>query len=316
MRLESFHVTAAEWGNDAQRKALLALRQTVFVDEQHVPEERERDGIDGDCWHVLARNDAGEAIGCGRLTPSHKIGRMAVLPTWRGRGAGAAMLRELIARASAMGWTDVALDAQVSAIGFYERQGFEADGDVFDDAGMPHRMMRLSLASASRQPQPVGDTDALPAGSRVETAEARLHLLVDARHRVSLYAPTLTSDSYASTQELAELQRIAQSGRGAQIRILLHDPAAALHMDHRLITLVQRLPSSMQVRMPVEEADLAYVSAYLINDAGGYLLLPEAARWQGRAARRDRASVAPLQRHFDEVWNRAEPATVLQTLGI
>jgi hypothetical protein len=68
--------------------------------------------------------------------------------------------------------------------------------------------------------------------------------------------------------------------------------------------------------MPVEEADLAYVSAYLLNDAGGYLFLPEADRPQGRAALNDRASQAPLQQHFDEVWERAERASILQPLNI
>ena len=93
-------------------------------------------------------------------------------------------------------------------------------------------------------------------------------------------------------------------------------PAAALHNSHRLIALVQRLPSAMQVRMPVEEADLGYISAYLLNDIGGYLFLPEANRPQGRAARHDRASAAPLQKHFDELWERSGRASVLQTLNI
>ena len=92
--------------------------------------------------------------------------------------------------------------------------------------------------------------------------------------------------------------------------------AAALRNDHRLVALAQRLPSAFQIRMPVDEVDLAYISTYLLNDAGGYLFLPEADRPQGRAARRDRASQAPLQQHFDAVWERAERASMLQTLNI
>jgi hypothetical protein len=72
----------------------------------------------------------------------------------------------------------------------------------------------------------------------------------------------------------------------------------------------------MQIRTPLGEVDLAYVSAYLLNDAGGYLFLPEANRPQGRAALHDRSSLAPLQQHFDEVWERAERASILQTLDI
>ena len=317
MKLQNFHVDVAHWSRERDHEALLGIRQQVFVVEQGVPEARERDGLDPDCWHVLARNEAGQPIGCARLSPEHKIGRMAVLSEWRSQGVGMALLRELIARARTLGWGEVTLAAQVSAMGFYEREGFIAHGDVFDDAGLAHRSMSLKLATtASDEAEPVRDIEALPVTNRIETAAARKQVLSDARYRLSIHLPLLGNDIYASADELAEFRRIAISGRHAQIRILLHDPAAALRNDHRLIALVQRLPSAMQIRMPTEEADLGDISAYQLNDVGGYVFLPEADRPQGRAARNDRASAAPLQKHFDELWERSERAGVLQTLNI
>jgi predicted GNAT family N-acyltransferase len=316
MKLQNFHVEIAEWSCEDQRTALLDLRDVVFIQEQGVPEQRERDGLDVDCLHVLARDESGQPIGCGRLTSAHKIGRMAVLAPWRGQGVGVALLRELIARARLQGWPEVALDAQVSAIGFYEREGFVAHGGEFEDAGLAHRAMRLPLPRVADEPQPPRDIRALAAGSRSETADARVQLLASTRHRLVIYLPLLDNHSYASAEELDELRRIAISGRGADIRILLHDPAAALRNDHRLIALAQRLPSVIAIRTPVEDTDLGFVSAYLLNDTGGYLFLPEAERQRGRAALDDRASQAPLRQHFDEVWERAERASVLQALDI
>ena len=316
MRLQDFSVEIAEWSRVRDRLALLEIRQQVFIVEQGVPEARERDGLDDGCWHLLARDEAGRPIGCGRLTLERKIGRMAVLSDWRGRGVGAALLRELIGRARALGWPQVSLAAQVGAIGFYERAGFHAHGEVFDDAGLAHRTMQLALTQSSASPEPARDPGTLPAGRREETAAARLQLLAEARHRLALRLPLLGADSYASAPELDQLRRIAISGRGAQIRILLHDPAAALRSDHRLLALAQRLPSAIRIRTPVEEVDLGYLGACLLNDAGGYLFQPEASRPQGRAARHDRAGHAPLQQHFDEVWERAERASVLQTLDL
>ena len=52
---------------------------------------------------MLARDDTGRPLGCARLNADHKIERMAVREPWRGRGVGAALLRELIARARAQG---------------------------------------------------------------------------------------------------------------------------------------------------------------------------------------------------------------------
>ena len=87
-----------------------------------------------------------------------------------------ALLRELVAHARALGWPQVALDAQVGAIGFYERQGFTAFGDEFEDAGLPHRAMRLELPAAAGLREPPRDGIALPTGSRSEIAAARLLL--------------------------------------------------------------------------------------------------------------------------------------------
>ena len=318
MKLQNFHVAMVDWARDEQRAALLDLRDTVFIQEQKVPEQRERDGLDVDCLHVLARDEDEKPIGCGRLTPQRKIGRMAVLSDWRGQGVGVAMLRELVARARALGWTEVALEAQTSAIGFYEREGFQAHGDVFFDAGLPHRSMGLSLLADPIEPMTRREVDVLPlpAASRGEVDASRLQLLIDARHRLCLYLPSFAPDVYASVEELAEIRRIAISGRAAQIRVILHDPDAALRNDHRLIALAQRLSSAIQIRTPVEEVDLAYASSYLINDAGGYLFLPEAEQPQGRGARNNRPGQVPLQQHFDEVWERSERASVLQTLNI
>ncbi len=316
MKLQDFSVTPAEWSRASDRQALLDIRREVFIEEQGVPELRERDGLDARCWHVLAHDDAGRPIGCGRLTPDHKIGRMAVLAAWRGRGVGAALLRELLARARALGWSEVGLAAQVSALGFYEREGFVPFGERFEDAGLPHQAMRLAWSQETPPAARTSPSDMLPAGSRSETAATRLQLLAEARHRLAIRLPVLASDCFASVAELAELRRVGISGRGAQIRILLHDPDGALRNDHRLIALAQRLPSAIQIRVPVEETDLADLSACLLNDAGGYLYLPEADRPQGRASRCDRAAQAPLQQHFDNGWERAARAPVLNTLDL
>jgi predicted GNAT family N-acyltransferase len=316
MKLENFHVEMADWSRERDREALQRIRQQVFAVEQNVPETRERDGHDASGWHVLAHDETGQPIGCARLTPDQMIGRMAVLHEWRGQGVGVALLRELVTRARSLGWSEVGLASQISAIAFYEHAGFVAYGDEFEDAGLPHRSMRLVFSSDAEDGPAARDIRALPAGGRAEIAAARLQILGETRHQLSIYLPIIDSDSYASIEELAELRRVAVSGRSARIRILLHDPAAALRNDHRLVALAQRLPSAMQIRMPVDEADLAYTSAYLLNDVGGYLFLPEADRPQGRAALHDRSAQAPLRQHFDNVWERAERATVLQALDI
>ncbi|WP_267224313.1 hypothetical protein [Dyella silvae] len=160
------------------------------------------------------------------------------------------------------------------------------------------------------------DSTILPASGRTELADTRLQLLAEASRRIAIYQPALSGDIYASLAELTELRRIAIAGRGAEIRLLLHDPEGALRVGHRLIALAQRLPSSVLVRTPIEEMDLAYASSYLLTDQGGYLFQPDARRTEGRASRHDRAAQAPLWQHFNDVWERSARASAWQPLDI
>ena len=134
-----FTVRLVSWADHAA--ALSAVREAVFVVEQAVPAELEWDGIDADCLHAMACSAAGEVIGTGRLLPDGHIGRMAVLAAWRGNGVGAALLGLLLAEALRLGHLCIQLNAQVAALGFYARAGFEAQGEVFLEADIPHRVM-------------------------------------------------------------------------------------------------------------------------------------------------------------------------------
>ena len=135
-----FVVRAADWERD--RDQIRDVRRQVFILEQSVPAEIEWDGQDDDCLHVVAETPNRDAIGTGRLHPSGKIGRMAVLRPWRGSGVGSAMLERLLGYALNRGIDEVFLHAQSYVMSFYERAGFEAEGDEFMEAGIPHRLMK------------------------------------------------------------------------------------------------------------------------------------------------------------------------------
>ena len=136
-----FSIEMADWDRD--QETLRSIREAVFVVEQNVPVELEWDGVDQDCVHVIAYANDRSAVGTGRLLPDGHIGRLAVLASWRGRGAGSSLLLKLVAIAKARGIGPIALNAQTHALAFYERFGFVAEGNDFDDAGIPHRHMLL-----------------------------------------------------------------------------------------------------------------------------------------------------------------------------
>jgi predicted GNAT family N-acyltransferase len=139
----NWRVDVFEW--DALPAAARAIREAVFVCEQQVPIELEWDEFDARSLHALALGDGDQPVGTGRLLPDGRIGRMAVLPPWRGRGVGAAILSALIAHAARLEMPRVLLHAQTHAAGFYARGGFLTVGGEFLEAGIPHVTMVRDL---------------------------------------------------------------------------------------------------------------------------------------------------------------------------
>ncbi len=135
-----------DWGRQAQQ-----VRIAVFVREQGVPPELEMDVLDPTCLHIVALDADNRPVATARLlkddaaAATARIGRMAVLPAWRGRGVGAQMLDALLAAARARGDTAAVLSAQLHAQGFYAGAGFTAEGMVYQDAGIDHITMRKTL---------------------------------------------------------------------------------------------------------------------------------------------------------------------------
>jgi len=136
-------VYPASWQDD--RGAIERVRRAVFIEEQGILEADEWDESDPVSRHVLAGITKRDAVGTGRLEPTGKIGRVAVLPQWRGRGVGSQIVAHLVKQATELGLVQVYLHAQASAVAFYERLGFQVDGPEFDEVGIPHRRMRQGI---------------------------------------------------------------------------------------------------------------------------------------------------------------------------
>jgi len=130
----------------AARAEASRIRLTVFVEEQRVPREIEMDDNDAACVHALAYA-GGKAVGTGRLLPDGHIGRMAVLRENRSLGVGSAILERLVEEARRRGLRAVVLSAQMHALEFYRRHGFEPEGEAYVEAGIPHQAMRRVLNS-------------------------------------------------------------------------------------------------------------------------------------------------------------------------
>ena len=144
--VQAYRIVEADWSRD--QSGIRAVRHAVFVEEQGIPESLEWDGRDADCRHVLALAGDAEVIATGRLMDDGRIGRMAVLQTWRGCGVGRALLERLLLQALQGGLQSVYVHAQLEVAGFYSRAGFRLAGQPFVTADIVHVEMEKVLAVA------------------------------------------------------------------------------------------------------------------------------------------------------------------------
>lgn len=138
-----YKIKKTSWNEN--KNALSEIRRKVFIDEQNVPEELEWDNHDQNCTHILVTDEDNNAIACGRLKADGHIGRMAVLKSYRSMGIGSSILKKLLNHAESLNIEKVYLHAQISAVSFYEKQGFKVISEEFMDAGIAHKSMEKKI---------------------------------------------------------------------------------------------------------------------------------------------------------------------------
>ncbi len=312
----AFHIELADWSNAKDLARLRAVRDEVFIGEQRVPAELEWDELDAGSQHVLALDGGGRPVGCGRLTVIRTIGRMAVVAGWRGRGVGAAILRTLMEQARVRGMLSVTLHAQTHALAFYRGFGFVAEGAEYLEAGIPHQDMRASIATPDapdRTPTPA-ERSVL---QTIDEAAAFLErLAAQARHHLAIFSFDGDPALLDRPTLLSEVRRVAMSGRGATVRILLRDTTRMARDGHRLLELARRLPSFVEIRrVDVDESGLDD-DAFALDDVGGVYWQPRADGAHSEVSLHDPQRSAALATRFEHHWQRAQPDPGLRRLAL
>ncbi|MBD7920549.1 GNAT family N-acetyltransferase [Xanthomonas bonasiae] len=259
--------------------------------------------LDALSHHVLARADDGRPLGSARLGPEQRIGCVAVLPAWRGRGVGSALLAALIEEAQRRGWPRLELQAPPATLDFYARHGFLPAGARGADAGGERQPMQRLLGGAAA----VEDAAAAIAASAALVAQARRQVLI--------YSRALDPGLLDSAPLLAQLRRFAVAAHDKQVRVLLHDAAAPQRAAAPLLALAQRLPSVFRFREVVDPVDQGYAAAYLVNDGGGYYFRALGHRYDGETDLLGGGRARQLREAFARVWERSRDCTELRALG-
>lgn len=312
-----FLIELADWSNESDRARLRAVRDAVFIIEQRVPEALEWDELDATSQHVIALDSGSrDPVGCGRLTPLRTIGRMAVVASWRQRGVGTALMRTLLEQARVRGMLSVTLHAQTHALAFYGAFGFVPNGPEYLEAGIPHQDMRASIATPDAPDRSAKVVERHAIDSIDEARGFLDRIASQARHRVSIFSldgdpPLLDRLSF-----MTEIQRVALSGRGASVRVLLRDTARMARDGHRLLELSRRLSSFVEIRrVDLDESGLDD-DAFVLDDLGGVYWQPRSDSTHAEGSLHDPNRAAALRNRFEHHWHRAQPDTALRRLAL
>lgn len=290
--VKDLQIREAQWPED--RETLRAIRARVFIEEQGVPESIEWDGLDAQARHVLAER-AGETLGCGRLLSDGRIGRLAVSAGLRGRGIGERLLQALLELAQHGGASSVYLHAQADAVGFYERAGFVARGEPFDEAGIRHLDMYRELDYRDWAQALTGLTYPEPF-AQLAVAQARL-----ARRELRILSPKLDPRVFEQEDLLSGMRALLRRGRRSRVQILVQDARALTQRGHRLLNLARRLPSGIEIRRLAEHPDWNG-DTQILRDRDSMLALPGDQRAPAFYRPGDRARCTTAINRFEDLW--------------
>jgi predicted GNAT family N-acyltransferase len=312
-----------------------SIRQRVFVEEQNVPQELEWDTTDQSAEHFLAVVDGNKAAATARLygVPGATgfIGRMAVLPQFRGQRVGQALLQHLICHGAAH-YAQLQLSAQQHAVEFYQRAGFHLCSDPYDDAGIVHFDMRCLAPSVlaeglaaepiekrpgiRKYPMNLGDDSRSWLFERPQQIAELMHSLAgQAQRRLWLYDDTLGFDLYHQPRFCELVSRMARHHRLSDVRLLIQDDKALTQRQHGLVELMRRLPSRIELRL-LSNTTPPEKEPFLLFDRQGVLCRREFGGSQGFANFSDSGRVKSLEERFLQMWNTGQHSTELRVLSL
>lgn len=307
-------------------QSLRALREQVFIREQKVPPALEWDDKDPQCEHFLLCDEQGMALACARLYPLNSrgaaIGRMAVVSEHRHQGLGIALLRHIMGHAAER-FDYLQLSAQEQAMGFYRRAGFFVTSSAYQDAGIRHFDMTCSAplqalfqSPETSSPMTLGrDTTTWPLTTGSDMTALLRTLAWQCRRRIWLYDDQLDPGRYDDALLAQRLSVLARDSHRADIRLMIHDDRPLVRRPHRLIQLMHRLPSRIQLRL-VNKAYPSGDCPFVVGDDHGLLYRHEFGSHQGFASLSAPTRVKPLEEAFERQWQVARRSLELRQLPL
>jgi len=150
----------------------------------------------------------------------------------------------------------------------------------------------------------------------LEHKAASLALLDQASRSIDILSYDLEAKIYDNREMYNRIRKFAILNRHSHIRILIHDAKPIVQKGHILIELIQRLTSSIEIRRLSTQDKHHLSQGFMIADKTGYILRPEALRFEGHVEFNNRYTARELSSDFESAWQRAEFEPELRRLHL
>ena len=300
------------------RKLIRSLRKSVLVAELGLPDTLIEDDNDGEYLHFWTRAN-NQAMGAIRMDLDGNISRLVVDSAFRGNGVGQALVEAAVARAQRFGLETVNLDALMEVGDFYQKCGFNPEGEPFTELGRAHQHFSRTLD----YPEPVvrertnlageayaaedsgyllGETSGLLLLRREEEFRRVVMALAgQARQSIMLLSPNLDHRLFDRPELYEVLSALARRNKYTRIEILLYDSHRVVKHGHALLELSRRLSSSIAIR--IVHPELRHANhEYLLADDSGLMYRQDIENYEGYANFRYVTECNRLKRQFRAAW--------------
>ena len=145
---------------------------------------------------------------------------------------------------------------------------------------------------------------------------AAVHKLVtSAVLTVNVISRSLDHTVFDRSDIIEAFSKMVRKNRNTSVKFLIYDSTNIIKHGHRLINLVDRMPSKFSVRKIPKEFTI-YNEGMVTADGKGFLHNPQSDRYEGSASFNDQTRCAELDKTFTDLWNQSEIEPELRRVSV
>ena len=150
------------------------------------------------------------------------------------------------------------------------------------------------------------DTDPVALSDVDSFRESLQQLIGDTRRHLRIYSQNLARPLYHASTTVQLVSDFARSSRYARVQILIVDSEPLLRRPHRILPLIQRLSSRIELRK-IQAAMEPTDWEFAVADNRQALIRSDREKWLGHYHRDNPVRARQLQDVFEQSWLHACP---------